>query len=76
MEISRVKQSLLCMVEYEGHIYTFQECILWAAQDADGGRQLRYSAILQDKAGKSVLRVPLEAVKNVAQKGEKYGIYS
>lgn len=76
MEISRVKQSLLRMVEYEGHIYTFQECILWAAQGADGGRRLRYSAILQDKAGKSVLRVPLEAVKNVAQKGEKYGIYS
>lgn len=65
MEIKRAKHNLLRPVRYEGHEYIMQECVLWAAQDADGGRQLRYSAILQDKAGKSVLRVPLEAVKEV-----------
>lgn len=52
-------------MRYEGNEYIFQECVLWVAQDASGARQLRYSAILQDKANNSILRVPLEAVEEM-----------
>lgn len=65
MEIKRAKHNLLRLVRYEGHEYIMQECILWMAQDVFGGRQLRYSAILQDKANNSIMRVPLEAVEEM-----------
>ena len=65
MEIKRAKHNLLRPVRYEGHEYIFHECVLWVAQDASGARQLRYSAILQDKANNSILRVPLEAVEEM-----------
>lgn len=67
MDIKRVKHNLLRPVQYDGHEYIFQECVLWVSQDADGNRQLRYSAILQDKAANSIMRVPLETVE---EKGE------
>lgn len=65
MEIKRAKHNLLCLVRYEGNEYIFHECVLWAAQDASGAGQLRYSAILQDKAASSIMRVPLEAVEEI-----------
>ena len=65
MEIKRAKYNLLRPVRYEGNEYIFHECVLWAAQDASGARQLRYSAILQDKAASSIMRVPLEAVEEI-----------
>ena len=65
MEIKRAKYNLSRPVRYEGHEYIMQECVLWMAQDAAGGKQLRYSAILQDKANKSILRVPLEEVEEI-----------
>lgn len=65
MEIKRAKHNLLRPVCYEGHEYIMQECVLWVAQDASGAGQLRYSAILQDKANNSILRVPLEAVEEM-----------
>ena len=68
MEIKRVKHNLLCPVQYDDREYIFQECVLWVSQDADGNRQLRYSAILQDKAAKSIMRVPLETVDELEEK--------
>lgn len=68
MEIKRAKHNLLRPVRYEGHDYIFQECVLWVSQDADGNRQLRYSAILQDKVAKSIMRVPLETVDELEEK--------
>lgn len=65
MEIKRAKHNLLRPVRYEGHDYIFHECILWAEQDAAGGKRHRYSAILQDKASKSIMRVPLEEVEEI-----------
>lgn len=65
MEIKRAKHNLLRSVRYEGHKYIMQECVLWMAQDATGAGQLRYSAILQDKANNSIMRVPLEAVEEM-----------
>lgn len=65
MEIKRAKHNLLRPVRYEGHEYIMQECVLWVAQDASGAGQLRYSAILQDKAASSIMRVPLEAIEEM-----------
>lgn len=65
MDIKQIKRNLLRLVEYEGHIYTFQECVLWA-QDSNGEQQLRYSAVLLDRAGNTI-RAPIEAVKETVQ---------
>ena len=64
MEIKRAKHNLLRPVRYEGHEYIMQECVLWA-EITTGCRQLRYSAILLDKASNSIVRVPLDDVEEI-----------
>ena len=43
----------------------FQECVLWGLQGRTGAVEMKYSAILQDKVSKSVLRVPIEEVDEI-----------
>lgn len=68
MEIKRAKYNLTRPVRYGGHEYIMQELILWMSQDASGAKQLRYSAIIQNKAANSIMRVPLEAVEELERK--------
>ncbi len=67
MEIKRAKYNLSRPVRYEGHEYIMQELILWAATDASGAKQLRYSATLQDRNGCAIVRAPLDVVEEMDQ---------
>lgn len=67
MEIKRAKYNLTRPVRYDGHEYIMQELILWAATDASGAKQLRYSATLQDCNGLTIVRAPLDSVEEMDQ---------
>ena len=67
MEIKRAKYNLTRPVRYGGHEYIMQELILWVAQDASGAKQLRYSAMLQDRNGHAIVRAPLDTVEEMDQ---------
>lgn len=65
MQINRIRANLTHKVRYHGNEYLFQECVLWGAQSRTGAAEMKYSAILQDKVSKSVLRVPIEEVDEI-----------
>lgn len=65
MQINRIRANLTHKVRYQGSDILFQECVLWGTQSRTGAVEMKYIAILQDKASKCVLRVPIEEVDEI-----------